>query len=46
MGDLGVVTFRYALGGGGRNTKSVDPEDALEAKLTRHIWRHRQDVLT
>jgi colanic acid/amylovoran biosynthesis glycosyltransferase len=39
MEALGVVTFRYALGDGGDSSKSVDPEDALEAKLTRHILR-------
>jgi colanic acid/amylovoran biosynthesis glycosyltransferase len=39
MEDLGVVTFRYALADGGRDGNSVDPEDALEAKLTRHILR-------
>jgi colanic acid/amylovoran biosynthesis glycosyltransferase len=39
MEALGVVTFRYAVSDGGHDTKSVDPEDALEAKLTRHILR-------
>lgn len=39
MESLGVVAFRYALGDGGVNYKSVDPEDALEAKLTKHIFR-------
>jgi len=37
--SLGVVTFRYALGDGGLNYRSVDPEDAREAKLTKHIFR-------
>src|ERR1700674_1193768 len=37
MEALGVVTFRYALRLGAH--KSVDPEDELEAKLTRHVLR-------
>jgi glycosyltransferase involved in cell wall biosynthesis len=39
MEALGVVTFRYAVTDGGHDIKSVDPEDAVEAKLTRHILR-------
>ena len=36
MEALGVVTFRYALRGA---HESTDPEDELEAKLTRHVLR-------
>lgn len=39
MEALGAVIFRYALGDGGDDSKSVDPEDAIEAKLTKYIPR-------
>ncbi|MGA7539745.1 MAG: glycosyltransferase family 4 protein [Steroidobacteraceae bacterium] len=39
MEASGAIIFRYALGDGGHNFKSVDPEDEIEAKLTRHILR-------
>ena len=34
-----VIVFRYALRDGGRSYNSVDPEDEIEAKLTKHILR-------
>jgi len=39
MEASGAFIFRYALGDGLANSKSVDPEDAQEARLTKHLYR-------